>query len=60
MNHIQYHLSLTRRDDLLRQAGDRRRANEAALVTEASSSVPSRREALKLRPFRLRRSASHG
>jgi hypothetical protein len=59
MNHIQYRLSLIRRDELLWQAADRRRANEGALAADASSSIRSRREPLKLRPLRLRRSARH-
>ncbi len=36
MNHIQYRLSLIRRDELLWQAADRRRANEGAWAAEAS------------------------
>ncbi len=60
MNHIQYHLSLGRRDELLRQAADRRQANEAANAAKVSSGIPSRRERFKRRPLRLHRSASHG
>ncbi len=59
MNRISYRLSLLRCDDLLRQAADRRRANEAALAAKASANMPWRRGPLKLRALRLHRSSSH-
>jgi hypothetical protein len=60
MNHLPYHVSLVRRDEVLRQAAGRRRANEAAVAAEASPGIPLRRELLKLRPLRLHRSTSQG
>ena len=58
MNHVRYHVSLVRRDELPREAAGHRRANEAAAAAEASPGMPLRRELLKLRPLRLHRSTS--
>lgn len=60
MNHLPYHVSMVRRDELLRQAAERRRANEAAVAAKAPPGIPLRRELLKLRALGLHRSASQG
>lgn len=55
MNHISYELALLRRDDLLRQAAERRLAQHAAAAREAAPSLELASGPSKLRRFaRLR------
>ena len=39
MNYVDYQLALTRRDDLLREANNRRRVREAESLRDASTAV---------------------
>jgi hypothetical protein len=49
MNHISYQLAMNRRDELLRQAAERRCAKQLRAAPDAASSRTARGGAVKLR-----------
>jgi len=56
MNHVQHHVALIHRDDLLREAADWRLAKQP----QASPSIAARRPPAKWRLARLRRLITRG
>ena len=55
MNHISYQLGLIRRDELLQEAVNWRRARQLSATPAASSGTPARRDLVKPRLLWLHR-----